>query len=75
MACLDHPGIVRYHRAWIERPPEGWQEAKDHEFLHDEEDEGEDDLSTTRCSVNSKLPSEKVVLATQWQNHIDIFDK
>lgn len=22
---LDHPGIVRFHNAWKEMPPAGWQ--------------------------------------------------
>lgn len=25
MAKLAHPGIVRYHNAWIEEPPETWE--------------------------------------------------
>ncbi|CAH8516097.1 unnamed protein product [Heterobilharzia americana] len=29
LATLDHPGIVRYHRAWKEYPPAGWQESRD----------------------------------------------
>ncbi|CAH8476740.1 unnamed protein product [Schistosoma turkestanicum] len=29
LATLDHPGIVRYHRAWKEYPPTGWQESHD----------------------------------------------
>uniref|UniRef100_F1KRI9 PRKR-like endoplasmic reticulum kinase n=1 Tax=Ascaris suum TaxID=6253 RepID=F1KRI9_ASCSU len=33
MAKLDHPGIIRYFHTWIERPPEGWQQAKDKEIL------------------------------------------
>ncbi|KHN83160.1 Eukaryotic translation initiation factor 2-alpha kinase 3 [Toxocara canis] len=33
MAKLNHPGIIRYFHTWMERPPEGWQQAKDKEIL------------------------------------------
>uniref|UniRef100_A0A0R3RLQ0 Protein kinase domain-containing protein n=1 Tax=Elaeophora elaphi TaxID=1147741 RepID=A0A0R3RLQ0_9BILA len=33
MARLDHPGIIRYFHTWMEKPPYGWQQAKDKEIL------------------------------------------
>lgn len=33
LACLDHPGIVRYYQSWFESPPPGWQEEKDKSCL------------------------------------------
>ncbi|THD20910.1 hypothetical protein D915_008166 [Fasciola hepatica] len=33
LASLDHPGIVRYHRAWSEHPPPGWQDACDRALM------------------------------------------
>ncbi|KAM3725691.1 Eukaryotic translation initiation factor 2-alpha kinase [Dirofilaria immitis] len=33
MARLDHPGIIRYFHTWMEKPPSGWQQAKDQEIL------------------------------------------
>uniref|UniRef100_A0A1I7V9C0 PRKR-like endoplasmic reticulum kinase n=1 Tax=Loa loa TaxID=7209 RepID=A0A1I7V9C0_LOALO len=33
MARLDHPGIIRYFHTWMEKPPSGWQQAKDKEIL------------------------------------------
>ncbi len=51
MADLDHPGIARYHRAWIEHPPEGWQEAKDDEVLKDLDEDCEDEFTSSRVSA------------------------
>ncbi|VDM98144.1 unnamed protein product [Thelazia callipaeda] len=33
MARLEHPGIIRYFHTWMEKPPSGWQQAKDKEIL------------------------------------------
>nr|VZH98629.1 unnamed protein product [Spirometra erinaceieuropaei] len=65
MASLDHVGIVRYYRAWLEEPPEGWQEARDRELLPIDGDAAEDEdegssfnnggFSTTR-NVVAKAP-------------------
>ncbi|GMS99469.1 hypothetical protein PENTCL1PPCAC_21644, partial [Pristionchus entomophagus] len=33
MAQLHHPGIVRYHNSWTEKPPKGWQDDADLEML------------------------------------------
>lgn len=56
LAPLDHPGIVRYHRAWMECPPVGWQEAQDLKLmplsLTDSEPVGLDSINLnyeTRC--------------------------
>ncbi|XP_069779149.1 eukaryotic translation initiation factor 2-alpha kinase 3-like [Narcine bancroftii] len=36
LAKLEHLGIVRYFNAWLEAPPEGWQEEMDRQLLKDE---------------------------------------
>ncbi|KAF5399666.1 Eukaryotic translation initiation factor 2-alpha kinase [Paragonimus heterotremus] len=60
LATLDHPGIVRYHRAWSESPPPGWQESRDR-LLWDQsaEDTGADltsvDYSSMLSSAGDRL--------------------
>ncbi|XP_061445601.1 eukaryotic translation initiation factor 2-alpha kinase 3 isoform X2 [Rhineura floridana] len=36
LAKLEHPCIVRYFNAWLEAPPESWQERMDELWLKDE---------------------------------------
>ncbi|KAA0184929.1 Eukaryotic translation initiation factor 2-alpha kinase, partial [Fasciolopsis buskii] len=47
LASLDHPGIVRYHRAWSEHPPPGWQIARDMALFGPSDD---DTGADTGCS-------------------------
>ncbi|KAF8568514.1 hypothetical protein P879_09713, partial [Paragonimus westermani] len=62
LATLDHPGIVRYHRAWSESPPPGWQESRDR-LLWDQsaEDTGADLTSVDRSSMLSSAGDQPCV--------------
>ncbi|OON19407.1 kinase domain protein, partial [Opisthorchis viverrini] len=53
LASLDHPGIVRYHRAWSETPPPGWQDARDRMIFGCSEDTGADSDSAAQSSQPS----------------------
>ncbi|CAL8098966.1 unnamed protein product [Calicophoron daubneyi] len=56
LASLDHPGIVRYHRAWSESPPPGWQESRDNELFGQSNDDEIESLGVS-SKVTFDLPS------------------
>ncbi|CAH8518759.1 Eukaryotic translation initiation factor 2-alpha kinase 3 [Schistosoma haematobium] len=57
LATLDHPGIVRYHRAWKEYPPAGWQESHDELVLGLSDDLTSRSGDCTDCGNNENCLS------------------
>ncbi|CAG9531655.1 unnamed protein product [Cercopithifilaria johnstoni] len=63
MARLDHPGIIRYFHTWMEKPPSGWQQAKDKEILRNIrsiEDSGSKSIIQTLESDQSTTQSKNL---------------
>lgn len=52
LANCEHRNIVRYFHAWIEQPPQGWQETKDKELLSR-------DICSTSITIDSPSPTEE----------------
>ncbi|VDK83282.1 unnamed protein product [Litomosoides sigmodontis] len=63
MARLDHPGVIRYFHTWMEKPPSGWQQAKDKEILRNIrslEDSGNKSIIQTLESDQSTTQSKNL---------------
>ncbi|CAH8494047.1 unnamed protein product [Dicrocoelium dendriticum] len=69
LASLDHPGIVRYHRAWCECPPAGWQQSRDRIMFGESDEDTEADTGCTGSSVkpNGLLGFQSSVSLSPWK--------